>query len=66
MRPFADQIFFFQPQAHKDKQLAARGNWDHVRSLVGDLMEPQDMYAERWRVQEFPSKELLEKIGQML
>jgi hypothetical protein len=64
--PKTDQIFFFRPEAPKDKQLAARGDWDHVRSIVGHLMEPEDSYPERWRVREFPSTEMHEKIGQML
>jgi hypothetical protein len=64
--PMTDQIFFFRPQASEDEKLAARGEWDHVQNIVGDLMEPQGTYPERWRVREFPSTELLEKIGQML
>lgn len=63
--PKTDQIFFFRPNAPEDKQLAARGDWDHVRSIVGDLMEQQETYPERWRVREFPNVELLEKIGMM-
>jgi hypothetical protein len=63
--PKTDQIFFFRPHAPKDKQLAARGEWDHVRSIVGDLMEPQDTYPERWRVREFPSAAVIEQIGTM-
>jgi hypothetical protein len=63
--PKTDQIFFFRPQAPKDKQLAARGDWDRVRSIVGDLMEPQDVYPERWRVREFPSEALIEQIGML-
>jgi hypothetical protein len=64
--PKTDQIFFFRPHASEDKQLAARGDWDRVRSIVGDLMERQDTYPERWRVREFPSEERLEQIGMML
>ena len=63
--PKTDQIFFFRPHASEDKQLAAQGDWDHVRSLVGDLMEPQDVYPERWRVREFPSEVMIEQIGTM-
>jgi hypothetical protein len=47
-------------------RLADRGDWDRVRSIVGDLMEPQDAYPERWRVRVFPNTELHEKIGQMM
>lgn len=64
--PKTDQIFFFRPSAPKDKQLAARGEWDHVRSIVGELMDPQDTYPERWRVREFPSEAMLEQIGTTL
>ena len=53
----------------KDRNIlaaAARGDWDRVRGVVGALMEPQYTYPECWRVREFPSTELHEKIGQML
>src|SRR4051812_208962 len=35
--PKTEQIFFFRPEAPKDKQLAANGDWDYVRNIVGDL-----------------------------
>jgi hypothetical protein len=63
--PTTDQIFFFRPQASEDKQLAARGDWDRVQSIAGDMMEPQDTYPERWRVREFPTDGMLEQIGMM-
>lgn len=63
--PETEQVFFFRPNAPKDKQLVARGTWDHVRSVVGDLMEPQGSYPERWRVKEFPSDAMLKAIGNL-
>ena len=48
------------------KQLAARGECDRVRSIVGDLMEPQDVYPERWRVREYPNEAMIEQIGMLL
>jgi hypothetical protein len=63
--PKTDQIFFFKPQAPEDKQLAARAEWDHVRRIVGELLEPQDTYPERWRVREFPSEAMIDQIGML-
>jgi hypothetical protein len=61
--PKTDQIFFFRPDAPEDHKLAASGEWDHVHRIVGNLMEAQDTYPERWRVREFPSEGMLEQIG---
>lgn len=36
---------------------------DRVRSVVGDLMEPQDVYPERWRMREFPNEVVIKQIG---
>jgi hypothetical protein len=63
--PETDQLFLFRPHAPEDQRLAARGEWDKVQQVVGDLMEPQDTYPERWRVREFPDAAMLERIGLM-
>ena len=33
--------------------------WDEVERLAGDLLQPQCMYPERYRVEVFPSREQL-------
>jgi hypothetical protein len=37
--------------------------WERVCEVVGDLMEPLDMYPERYRVRDFPNPEQLAAIG---
>jgi hypothetical protein len=46
-----------------NESAVASGDWETVRHVVEDLMEPQGMYPERWRVREFPSEEMLQEIG---
>lgn len=41
----------------------ALGDWDRVRDVAGDLMEPTDDYPARYRVRAFPDDEQLEAIG---
>ena len=42
------------------------GEWEHVASVVGDLMEADDSYyPTRYRVRSFPSQEQLEEIGNL-
>lgn len=38
--------------------------WNVVRDEVGDLMKPQDMYPERYRIDEFPTAKQLERLKQ--
>jgi hypothetical protein len=38
------------------------GEWDRVREVVGDLMEPLGFYPERYRVRSFPTSEQLREI----
>jgi hypothetical protein len=61
--PETEQVVFFRPQSPEDGKLAARGDWNTVRSVAGYLMEPQGLYPERWRVREFPSEEVLKRIA---
>ncbi len=39
------------------------GDWDRVMNLVGDLVEPVDMYPPRYRVRGFPTREQLAELG---
>jgi Protein of unknown function (DUF1444) len=59
-------IAFIDPQAAKERPIVASGNWDSVRRIVGDILEPVDMYPFRWRVDEFPDDAQLKAIGNVL
>jgi hypothetical protein len=37
-------------------------SWSKVEEIAGDLLVPQGMYPERYRVEEFPSDDQLEAI----
>ena len=42
------------------------GEWEHVASVVGDLMEPDESYyPTRYRVRQFPTPEQLAEIGNL-
>lgn len=56
--PFAEEVAF----AAGDN-LLGRAPWDHVRQVVAHLMIPTDMYPERFRVEDFPSRDQLAAIG---
>ena len=40
----------------------AAAEWDRVREVVGDLMEPVGVYPERYRVRSFPNPDQIEAI----
>lgn len=45
----------------------ASGPWNHIQSIVGDLMtEDESFYPVRYRVNEFPSEQQLTEIGNTL
>ena len=61
-----NMVLFFRGDDTPDGgDIAAGGDWDHVRQIVGDLMEPLDMYPVRYRVVGFPTDEQLAVIGQV-
>ena len=41
-------------------------DWDRVVEVVGDLMKPQGIYPERYRVEDFPTVEQLAAMGNEL
>jgi hypothetical protein len=41
----------------------AAADWDRVVAAASDLMEPLDMYPERYRVAGFPSEQQLVEMG---
>jgi len=60
--PETDQVFLVRPEGDS-VTTCARGSWGAVRRAAGELMEPQSLYPERWRVRTFPSAETLSQIG---
>jgi hypothetical protein len=58
--PVTHKVFLMSQKAHG---IAAAGDWDHVRDIVGDLMEPTDEYPPRYRVRSFPDEAMLARIG---
>jgi hypothetical protein len=56
--PRTDKIAFMQEG--KNPLMAA---WDRVVEIVGDLMEPLDIYPERFQVSGFPTEEQLAAMG---
>ncbi len=61
--PETDEIVLARPQGN-DISIVARCDWHTLQGLAGDLMEPQDMYPQRWRVRQFPSPDVLRQIEQ--
>jgi hypothetical protein len=62
--PETDDIVLLRADGAAEKvELAAAGDWQRVREIAGDLMEPLGMYPERYRVLEFPTSEQLAAIG---
>jgi hypothetical protein len=64
--PKTDEIFFVRPQGADPGQgvnILARARWEEVERVVGDRMELQEIYPERWRVRDFPSAEELAKFA---
>jgi hypothetical protein len=59
--PQTDEVFLCRRQGN-DMSILARCDWETVCRLAGDVMEPQGMYPERYRVREFPDDELLRRL----
>jgi hypothetical protein len=56
--PHTDRIAFMQEG--KGPLLA---EWDRVVEVMGGLMEPMDIYPQRFQVSDFPTEEQLAAIG---
>ena len=62
--PQTDDLVLLWPDPAADKiSVAAAGSWQRVMGIVGDLMQPEGTYPERYRVREFPSAKQLAAIG---
>ncbi len=60
--PETDRVFFVR-QVEDDKgEMVCGADWDRVQEVVGELLMPQGLYPERYRVDEFPTPEQLAKL----
>jgi hypothetical protein len=63
--PKTDLVYFYRPgERDEDGQIVGTSPWDAVESLLGPLVEPQDMYPPRYRVRSFPSAAQLRLLQQ--
>ncbi|MGC8639691.1 MAG: hypothetical protein ACP5XB_07400 [Isosphaeraceae bacterium] len=60
--PRTDLVHLFDPERPEGQRLAAFATWEHLSEVVGELLEPVDLYPERYRVRSFPSEEQIEAI----
>jgi hypothetical protein len=60
--PRTDLVHFYVAKG-KEGEIEATADWDTVMRIAGDLMKPQGIYPERYRVKEFPSDEQLRRLG---
>ena len=61
--PKADLVnFFFQKDEDDDGEIVATVDWNRVVEVAGELMVPQGIYPERYRVTDFPTDEQLEEL----
>ncbi len=60
--PRTDLIYFFDPGRPDGQKVAASASWERVEEIVGDLLEPLDIYPKRHRVRCFPTEEQIEAI----
>lgn len=61
--PRAERVAFVTTDSKGDPQPLGLADWDRVIAVMGNQMEAQELYPERWRVREFPSPEQLSEIG---
>ena len=60
--PKADLIRFVLSENKADHTIAAITEWDHAVNIVGNLMVPQGLYPERYRVSSFPTAAQMAKL----
>jgi hypothetical protein len=65
--PHADVIGFAEPQLSDNKVLIyGIVPWDTAVSVMGDMLEPQGVYPERYLVKGFPSDEQIAEMSPVL
>ncbi len=60
--PRTDEIFFYIPRGEEKGDIVARGAWNDVIEVCGNLMEPDENYPQRFRVASFPDETQLKAI----
>ena len=64
--PETDDVLFFRPRPEdQEGEVVAGGSWQKVQQVVGDFMQPQGMYPERYLVTQFPTESQLARIGKL-
>jgi hypothetical protein len=59
--PRADMVVFYRHD-EENGQVLGSAPWEEVVQVAGDLLEPLDLYPERYRVRDFPGEEVLEEL----
>jgi hypothetical protein len=60
--PEVDRVHFGSTDSKGRKQNLGWAQWDKVREVCGELMEPTDLYPPRYRIREFPSADQLARL----
>jgi hypothetical protein len=61
--PEAEMVYFVRGEGERSSGIVAGATWERVKQIVGDLMEPEGLYPERYRVRGFPSAGQLAALG---
>ncbi|MEI8072468.1 MAG: hypothetical protein WCI09_12940, partial [Planctomycetota bacterium] len=65
--PRAAVIGFAEPQLNDNKvQIYGIVPWDTAAAVMGDMLEPQGLYPERYRVRGFPSDKQMAEMQPVL
>ncbi|QEH37348.1 hypothetical protein OJF2_59380 [Aquisphaera giovannonii] len=60
--PRTDVVHFADPGRPEGETLVASATWDQVMEIVGDRVEPADVYPERFLVRSFPGPDELDRL----
>jgi hypothetical protein len=61
--PKTDLVYFFRPgRSETDGALVAAAAWKKVERALGSLLEPLELYPQRFRVREFPTAAQLRQL----
>lgn len=54
--PKTDLIYFFDPTRPDGQRVVASARWERAEEILGNLLEPLDIYPERHRASDFPGE----------
>jgi Protein of unknown function (DUF1444) len=60
--PRTDVVHLFDMDRPEGQKIVASAVWERVAEIVGELLEPVDVYPERYRVRSFPNDEQIAAI----